>query len=98
MKLQTTIATIAIALLPIAAHASLASERAMQANSEQLQHSSMNNELTNTTFKQRFSGESVAVAEHARFIANHTEYRTQFTDTNDYIGTKNPDVGHATDW
>ncbi|MGC3873935.1 hypothetical protein ACPF7Z_11770 [Halomonas sp. GXIMD04776] len=98
MKLQTTVAALAIALLPVAAHASLASERAMQANSEQLQKSSMNDKAANTSFTQRYSGKSAAAAEHARFIANHTDYRTQFTDTNDYIGAEEPEVGHAVDW
>nr|WP_299245892.1 hypothetical protein [uncultured Halomonas sp.] len=98
MKLQMTIATIAIALLPVAAHASLASERAMQANSEQLQESSVSNEVANTSFTQRYSGKSAAAAERARFIANHTDHQTQFTDTNDYIGVEEPAVGHASDW
>ncbi|WP_227369191.1 hypothetical protein [Halomonas sp. M20] len=98
MKLQMTIATIAVALLPVAAHASLASERAMQANSEQLQKSSMNEEVENTSFKQRYSGKSAAAAERARFIADHTDSQTHFTDTNDYIGVQKPAVGHASDW
>ena len=98
MKLQTTIAALAIALLPVAAHASLPSERAMQANSEQLQKSSVSDEVANTTFQQRYSGKSDAAAKHARSIANQTNHQTQFTDTNDYIGVPEPDVGHASDW
>ncbi|WP_048308317.1 hypothetical protein [Halomonas sp. PR-M31] len=98
MKLQMTVAAIAIALLPVAAQASVATHRAMEANSESLQHSSVGHELANTDFKQRYSGESAAAAEHARYIANHTEYRTQFTDTNEHIGAEKPKVGHATDW
>ena len=96
MKRQATIATLAIALLPVAAQASIASRQAMQANHEPLQRAEAQQQTTQEV-DQRFSGESAGVAAHAYHIAADSRQRTDLPET-DHIGAEKPEVGHAADW
>ncbi|HET8790976.1 MAG TPA: hypothetical protein VFM75_07165 [Modicisalibacter sp.] len=95
MKLQTTVAALIIAALPIAAQASIASVKAGQINHEPLAQGAPNvAQIDNVEARDyRFAGSSAALAETQRNIIALGDQRTDFpTDQNE------TQIGHDADW
>lgn len=96
MKIQTTVAALVLASLPIAAQASIASEKAMQIIQEPLAQGAPNvvqiDELEARDY--RFTGSSAALAETQRNIAALSDQRTNFSVDND----DEAQIGHNADW
>lgn len=96
MKLQTTVAALVLASLPIAAQASIASERATQINHEPLVHGAPNvAQIDDVEARDyRFAGSSAALAETQRNIIALSDQRTDFPVSNDNEAR----IGNAADW
>ncbi|SDL89375.1 hypothetical protein SAMN05661010_02842 [Modicisalibacter muralis] len=96
MKLQTTLAALVFAALPVAAQASVASEQGLLVNHEPLAHGAPNVEQTSAAdiHDYRFAGSSAALAETQRNIIALGDQRTNFPVSND----NEAQIGNAADW
>lgn len=95
MKLQTTVAALVLAALPIAAQASVASEQAWKINQQPLAQGAPNVvQIDNVEARDyRFAGSSAALAESQLNIVALSDQRTNFPVDNDEA-----QIGHAADW
>ncbi|MHB0775827.1 hypothetical protein [Halomonas sp. WWR20] len=103
MKAKLLIASLAVAALPVAAHASIASEQAMQVNhggaQKVSQDQSQGQNLTVPQTRQDLEnlnalGKSEAMTQALLFIANRERHTGYQADTQNDA----PNVGHRQDW
>ncbi|MCK2044453.1 MULTISPECIES: hypothetical protein [Chromohalobacter] len=95
MQVRTLIAAVALAALPVAAQASLASAEAMQVNHESLQVS-QGVDQTSVSFQQldTSGADSVGIAKARHYISVHNTKQTDLpSDTQDQQR-----IGHRADW
>ncbi|MCK0713810.1 hypothetical protein ACFO0U_07120 [Chromohalobacter sarecensis] len=95
MQVRTLIAAVALAALPVAAQASIASSEALQVNHEALQ-ASQSADQASVSFQQldTSGADSVAIAKAQHYISVHNTQQTNLpSDTQDQ-----PKIGHRADW
>ncbi|WP_280563129.1 MULTISPECIES: hypothetical protein [unclassified Chromohalobacter] len=95
MQVRTLIAAVALAALPIAAQASIASSEALQVNHESLQ-ANQGVDQASVSFQQvdTSGADSFGVAKARHYISVHNTKQTDLpSDTQDQ-----PKIGHRADW
>ncbi|GAB3353660.1 MULTISPECIES: hypothetical protein [Chromohalobacter] len=95
MQVRTLIAAIALAALPVAAQASIASAEALQVNHEELQ-ASQGVDQASVSFQQldTSGADSVGIAKARHYISVHNTKQTDMpNDTQDQ-----QQIGHSADW
>jgi len=95
MQVRTLIAAVALAALPVAAQASVASNEALQVNHESLQ-TSQGVDQASVSFQQldTSGADSVATAKARHYISVHNTKQTDLpSDTQDQQR-----IGHRADW
>ncbi|MCK0744371.1 hypothetical protein [Chromohalobacter nigrandesensis] len=95
MQVRTLIAAIALAALPVAAQASIASSEALQVNHEALQTDQSADQASVSFQELDTSGaDSAALAKAQHYISEHNTQQTNLpSDTQDQSK-----IGHRADW